>query len=121
MAAVESRELVGAAHSVRMTQMRRGCEPHTEREQKAEQHLEDARTIAEGSTASAFALDAGRRFTESCERLTRRARDADMKIPDAGAKPDAPSARQLQRTLARRRPAALARLVDEVERDADVG
>jgi len=65
MAAVESRELVGAAHSPRITQMRRGREPHDEREQKAEQHLEDARTIAEGSTASAVALDAGRRFTES--------------------------------------------------------
>jgi hypothetical protein len=71
MAAVESRELVGAAHSPRITQMRRGREPHDEREQKAEQNLEDARTIAEGSTASAVALDAGRRFTESCERPRR--------------------------------------------------
>ena len=43
MAAVESRELVGAAHSFRITQVRRGREPHNEREQKAEQHLETAR------------------------------------------------------------------------------
>jgi hypothetical protein len=35
--------------------------------------------------------------------LPRRARGADLKIPHAGEKPDASSARQLQRTLARRR------------------
>ena len=40
------------------------------------------------------------RLKLSCERLTRRARDADITIPDAGEKPDASSARQLQRTLA---------------------
>ena len=40
------------------------------------------------------------RLKLSCERLTRRARDADITIPDAGEKPDAPSARRFQRTLA---------------------
>jgi len=31
---------------------------------------------------------AAERLKLSCERLTRRARDADSKIPDAGEKPD---------------------------------
>jgi len=37
------------------------------------------------------------------ERPTRRAREAGLKMPDAGARPDAPSARRLQRTLCRGR------------------
>lgn len=34
----------------------------------------------------------------TCERLTERARDPDLRIPDAGEKPDAHAARQVQRT-----------------------
>ena len=66
MAAVESRELVGAAHSHRISQMRRGHESQREREQKAEQHLEDARIIQIRRRQVRVALDEGRRFTESC-------------------------------------------------------
>ena len=71
MAAVESRELVGAAHSFRITQVRRGREPHNEREQKAEQHLEGrVDQLMMTLRQVHFALDAGRRFTEeSCERV----------------------------------------------------
>ena len=71
MAAVESRELVGAAHSLRTTQMRRGHEPQPEREQKAEQHLEDAWIIQILRRQVRVALDEGRRFTESCERVNK--------------------------------------------------
>ena len=67
MAAVESRELVGAAHSLRTTQMRRGHEPQPEREQKAEQHLEDAQTIQSLRRQVRVALDAGRRITEAAK------------------------------------------------------
>ena len=46
----------------------------------------------------------------SCERSTR-SRDADGKIPDAGEKPDAPSARRPQRTLGVRRVRACGRIL----------
>lgn len=45
-------------------------------------------------------LVVGLRPELSCERLTRLARDGDLNIPVAGEITDAPSARQLQRTLA---------------------
>jgi hypothetical protein len=41
MAAVESRKLVGAAHSNRTPKCAEAAGPHTEREQKAEQQLDD--------------------------------------------------------------------------------
>jgi hypothetical protein len=71
MAAVESRELVGAAHSNRISQMRRDHESQREREQKAEQHLEDAWIIQILRRQVRVALDKGRRFTESCERVNK--------------------------------------------------
>lgn len=54
MAAVESRELVGAAYSFAPPKCAEARGPHSEREQKAEQHLEDARAFRIPSTASAF-------------------------------------------------------------------
>ena len=53
MAAVESRELVGAANSFAPPKCAEARGPHSEREQKAEQHLEDAH-IRILCTASAF-------------------------------------------------------------------
>ena len=67
MAAVESRELVGAADSFAPPKCAEAYGPHTEREQKAEQQLEDARTFDFFLRQVHVALDAGRRFTESCK------------------------------------------------------
>lgn len=69
MAAVESRELVGAAYSFAPPKCAEACGPHSEREQKAEQHLEDARTFEFFLRQVQLALDAGRRFTESCKEV----------------------------------------------------
>jgi hypothetical protein len=67
MAAVESRELVGAAYSFALPKCAEAREPHSEREQKAEQHLENARRFEFLLRQVHLALDAGRRFTESCK------------------------------------------------------
>ena len=70
MAAVESRQLVGAASSFAPPKCAEARWPHVEREQKAEQHLEDASTFECILRQVYLALDAGRRFTEGCERVT---------------------------------------------------
>jgi hypothetical protein len=44
--------------------------PHDEREQKAEQPLEEHATMNDSLyDKCTFVLDAGRRFTETCERI----------------------------------------------------
>jgi hypothetical protein len=49
-----------------------------EREQKAEQHLDSRGQRTTEVRQAHFGLDVADRFTETCERLTRRARYADM-------------------------------------------
>jgi hypothetical protein len=70
MAAGESRELVSAVRSIASPNCAEAEMPHAEREQKAEQPLEEHATMNDSLyDKCTFVLDAGRRFTETCERI----------------------------------------------------
>jgi hypothetical protein len=102
MAAVESRELVSAVRSFADPNASRPTCLREEREQKAEQQLEHRGTIAKHQRQVHTTLDAGRRFTESCEGANGTMPNDSIAILTGATSIKEIEPRQLQRPLGRR-------------------